>query len=135
MILGIETSCDETAAALVTGDGEIRANVVSSQADLHSRYADAWHLMNIAVDPAARRRGIATALLTELLERAGREGQYTLEVRLSNQPAIALYERFGFQSAGLRRGYYHDNKEDALIMWRTVAADRAELDETAGARA
>jgi ribosomal-protein-alanine N-acetyltransferase len=41
-------------------------------------------------------------------------------VRLSNEGGIALYERFGFYSAGLRRGYYHDNKEDALIMWRTV---------------
>jgi ribosomal-protein-alanine N-acetyltransferase len=61
--------------------------------------------------------------------------QYTLEVRLSNDPAIALYERFGFHSAGLRRGYYHDNKEDALIMWRTVAADRAEAGEASAARA
>ena len=92
-----------------------------------SRYDTVWHVMNIAVDERLRRGGIAIALLERLFERADRPGaQYTLEVRLSNGPAIALYERFGFHSAGLRRGYYHDNKEDALIMWRTVADDRAE---------
>jgi [ribosomal protein S18]-alanine N-acetyltransferase len=101
-----------------------------------SRYDTVWHVMNIAVDERLRRGGIATTLLDHLFESADGPGaQYTLEVRLSNDPAIALYERFGFHSAGLRRGYYHDNKEDALIMWRTVAADRAEVDETAGARA
>jgi ribosomal-protein-alanine N-acetyltransferase len=101
-----------------------------------SRYDTVWHLMNVAVDERLRRDGIATVLLERLFERADRPGvQYTLEVRLSNEPAIALYERFGFHSAGLRRGYYHDNKEDALIMWRTVAAQRAEADEAAGAPA
>ncbi len=100
-----------------------------------SRYDTVWHVMNVAVDDRLRRQGIATALLDELFERADRPGvQYTLEVRLSNRSAIALYERFGFHSAGLRRGYYHDNKEDALIMWRTVA-DRASAADTAGAPA
>ena len=99
-----------------------------------SRYDTVWHLMNVAVDERLRREGIATTLLEELFERADEPGaQYTLEVRLSNGPAIALYEKFGFNSAGLRRGYYHDNKEDALIMWRTVAGDRAGADEAAGA--
>jgi ribosomal-protein-alanine N-acetyltransferase len=92
-----------------------------------SRYDTVWHVMNIAVDERLRRGGIAISLLERLFDRADRAGeQYTLEVRLSNGPAIALYERFGFHSAGLRRGYYHDNKEDALIMWRTVADERAE---------
>jgi [ribosomal protein S18]-alanine N-acetyltransferase len=87
-----------------------------------SRYDIVWHVMNVAVDPQQRRRGIATAMLQELFSRADKPGeQYTLEVRTSNDPAIALYERFGFRSAGVRPGYYHDNKEDALIMWRTVA--------------
>jgi [ribosomal protein S18]-alanine N-acetyltransferase len=86
-----------------------------------SRYDTVWHVMNIAVEPSLRRQGIATTLLERLFERADRPGaQYTLEVRLSNEGGIALYEGFGFHSAGLRRGYYHDNKEDALIMWRTV---------------
>jgi ribosomal-protein-alanine N-acetyltransferase len=85
-----------------------------------SRYADVWHLMNIAIDPPARRRGIATALLEEMIARAGGDAAYTLEVRPSNSPAIALYERFGFRSAGTRRRYYQDTGEDALIMWRTA---------------
>ena len=85
-----------------------------------SRYADVWHLMNIAVDPPARRQGVATALLEEMITRAGEDASYTLEVRPSNGSAIALYERFGFRSAGTRRRYYQDTGEDALIMWRTA---------------
>jgi ribosomal-protein-alanine N-acetyltransferase len=86
-----------------------------------SRYDTVWHLMNVAVDPERRRAGIAAALLTHLFDEADQPGeQYTLEVRPSNLGAIALYEAFGFKRAGLRKGYYHDNKEDALIMWRTA---------------
>jgi ribosomal-protein-alanine N-acetyltransferase len=85
-----------------------------------ARYDTVWHLMNIAVDPAMRRRGIARALLEQMIERAGRDREYTLEVRTSNAPAIALYERFGFRPAGTRPRYYRDNGEDAVIMWRTL---------------
>lgn len=85
-----------------------------------SKYDRVWHLMNIAVDPAARRRGLASRLLDAMLERAGYEGSYTLEVRTSNAPAIALYERFGFRAAGTRPRYYQDTGEDAVIMWRTA---------------
>jgi ribosomal-protein-alanine N-acetyltransferase len=86
-----------------------------------SRYDTVWHLMNIAVDDRLRRQGIASALLVRLFELADKpNAQYTLEVRTSNDGAIQLYERFGFRSAGRRRAYYHDNREDALIMWRTV---------------
>ncbi len=84
-----------------------------------SRYVDAWHVMNIAVDPNRRRAGVATMLLERLFELTlgdGRRG-YTLEVRVSNQAAIDLYQRLGFQPRGIRRGYYTDNREDALIMW------------------
>jgi [ribosomal protein S18]-alanine N-acetyltransferase len=87
-----------------------------------SRYDQVWHLMNIAVDPPARRRGVATALLTEMLARGGTEQDYTLEARTSNTPAIVLYERFGFRSAGTRPRYYQDTGEDAVIMWRTAGA-------------
>lgn len=85
-----------------------------------SRYVDAWHVMNVAVAPEHRRRGIATALLERLFELTGGESRrgYTLEVRVSNVGAIALYERLGFKPRGIRRGYYTDNREDALIMWR-----------------
>ncbi len=95
-----------------------------------SRYADVWHLMNIAVDPPARRKGIATALLEQMIDRAGENGSYTLEVRPSNTQAISLYERFGFRSAGTRRRYYQDTGEDALIMWRT--ADTASTPSASG---
>ena len=85
-----------------------------------SRYDTVWHIMNVAVDPARRRTGVATALLFELFERVGDDNaRFTLEVRTSNAPAIELYERFGFRAAGVRRRYYQDNGEDALIMWRT----------------
>lgn len=87
-----------------------------------SRYADVYHVMNIAVDPSARRRGYASALLEALLERAGEDQQYTLEVRTSNAPAIALYEQFDFKRSGTRPRYYHDTGEDALIMWRISEA-------------
>ena len=90
-----------------------------------SRYDTVWHLMNIAVDINLRRQGLATSLLERLFEMADRPSeQYTLEVRTSNEGAIRLYERFGFRAAGRRRAYYHDNREDALIMWRTLP-DRA----------
>jgi len=85
-----------------------------------SRYVDAWHVMNVAVAPEQRRQGIAERLLCELFDRTGVEDRrgYTLEVRVSNSDAIALYEKLGFRSHGVRRGYYTDNREDALIMWR-----------------
>ena len=82
-----------------------------------SRYADVWHLMNVAVVPERRRAGIATTMLRRLFEEAGPDSRYTLEVRTSNAEAIAMYRRFGFKPAGRRRRYYHDNGEDALIMW------------------
>jgi [ribosomal protein S18]-alanine N-acetyltransferase len=82
-----------------------------------SRYDDVWHLMNVAIHPERRRLGIATELIQQLFGEAGVGARYTLEVRISNGPAIAMYQRFGFKSAGRRRSYYHDNGEDALIMW------------------
>jgi ribosomal-protein-alanine N-acetyltransferase len=85
-----------------------------------SRYDTVWHIMNVAVEPALRRRGIATALLLGLIERINdTRARFTLEVRESNTGAIALYERYGFRAAGRRRRYYSDNGEDAVIMWRT----------------
>jgi ribosomal-protein-alanine N-acetyltransferase len=87
---------------------------------INSRYVDAWHVMNVAVDPDHQKRGIATALLGRLFEitRDDERRGYTLEVRVSNDEAIRLYEKLGFEARGLRRGYYTDNREDALIMWR-----------------
>ena len=97
-----------------------------------SRYDTVWHVMNVAVDPQRRRRGIATALISRVLERVGGDAQLTLEVRRSNAGAITLYERFGFRSAGVRRRYYQDNGEDAIVMWRTPATLRGTLDDVPG---
>jgi [ribosomal protein S18]-alanine N-acetyltransferase len=88
-----------------------------------SRYVDAWHVMNVAVAPERQRRGIASALLAQLFALTTDDDRrgYTLEVRVSNSGAISLYERLGFEPRGVRRGYYTDNREDALIMWRDPA--------------
>jgi ribosomal-protein-alanine N-acetyltransferase len=90
-----------------------------------SRYADVWHLMNIAISPDHRRRGIATTLMRSMFDAAGPDARYTLEVRTSNDEAIAMYRSFGFRAAGRRRRYYHDNGEDALIMWLEAPAAAA----------
>jgi ribosomal-protein-alanine N-acetyltransferase len=90
-----------------------------------SRYADVWHLMNVAVTPDRRRERVASTLIERLLDEAGPDSRFTLEVRASNGVAIAMYERFGFRPAGKRRRYYHDNGEDALIMWLTPAVVEA----------
>ena len=82
-----------------------------------SRYDQVWHLMNVAVSPDRRRAGTARRLISKLVEEGGGKLPFTLEVRVSNHPAIAMYERLGFRSAGVRPRYYQDNGEDALIMW------------------
>jgi [ribosomal protein S18]-alanine N-acetyltransferase len=94
---------------------------------INSRYVDAWHVMNVAVHPEHRRRGIASQLLERLFEltRDDERRGYTLEVRVSNDDAIALYEKLGFEPRGIRRGYYTDNREDALIMWRDAGHSAA----------
>ena len=94
---------------------------------INSRYVDAWHVMNVAVDPEHRGRGIATALLERLFAVTADDARrgYTLEVRVSNEDAIRLYEKLGFDTRGTRRGYYTDNREDALIMWRDAGHSAA----------
>ena len=82
-----------------------------------SRYDRVWHLMNVAVAPERRRRGVATRLISRLFEEGEGRLPFTLEVRVSNREAISMYERLGFRSAGVRPRYYQDNGEDALIMW------------------
>ena len=90
-------------------------------AALAARIGDAWHVMNVLVDPIARQRGIARTLVERVIERTTALGAgegWTLEVKVGNDPAIALYERFGFVNQGVRPGYYEDTGEDALVMWR-----------------
>ena len=82
---------------------------------------DEGHITNLAVHPDFRRQGIARRLLGDLTEIAKSHGiiKLTLEVRQSNLPAQFLYAKIGFIKAGIRRKYYRDNNEDALIMWKS----------------
>ena len=95
-----------------------------------ARYDAVWHLMNVAIDLDHQRTGVASALLAELYTRVeDDDARFTLEVRRSNVIAIRLYEREGFRAAGVRRRYYQDNGEDALVMWRTPATRAGTLDD------
>ncbi|MBD5492070.1 MAG: ribosomal protein S18-alanine N-acetyltransferase [Lachnospiraceae bacterium] len=78
------------------------------------------NITNVVVAPEARGRGVATGMLTHLLAAGDREGitAYTLEVRVSNQAAIGLYEKLGFASEGIRPNFYEKPTEDAMIMWK-----------------
>ena len=97
---------------LAAGDGDELLGYLDC-----SRYAQVWHLMTVAVAPERRRAGVARGLIRQLVEEGGGRLPFTLEVRVSNRPAIAMYEQLGFRSAGVRPRYYRDNGEDALIMW------------------
>jgi ribosomal-protein-alanine N-acetyltransferase len=79
------------------------------------------HVTTIAVDGEARGRGVGTRLMLVVARQAVAAGaeNLTLEVRTGNAPAIALYQRFGLAPAGIRKGYYADIGEDALVMWGT----------------
>jgi ribosomal-protein-alanine N-acetyltransferase len=95
-------------------------------------YAVAWfivdelHVGNVAVRPGAQGRGIGRAVMAALLREATRRGMVraTLEVRPSNQRAIALYQSFGFRTIAIRKAYYRDNREDALVMTMPIGAER-----------
>ncbi len=80
---------------------------------------DECHITNVAVHPEYRRQKIAEKLLISLIDECYEKliKYITLEVRVSNIPAINLYEKFGFKSVGVRKKYYQDNDEDALIMF------------------
>jgi ribosomal-protein-alanine N-acetyltransferase len=116
----LRASRDEPAAP--PGEERLAAYLICS------RYDTVWHVMNVAVDLRCQRLGIASQLLAELYTRVGDENaRFTLEVRRSNAVAIHLYEREGFRAAGIRRRYYQDNGEDALVMWRTPATREGSL--------
>jgi ribosomal-protein-alanine N-acetyltransferase len=85
-----------------------------------TQYVGVWHLLDLAITENYRRKYVATELLEHFFEWSGRRSHrgYTLEVRKSNRGAIKMYESFGFICSGIRKGYYSDNGEDALIMWK-----------------
>jgi N6-L-threonylcarbamoyladenine synthase len=89
------------------------------------RYPDVWHVMNLAVAPPRRRAGVGESLLADFLEAADLAGtEVVLEVRQDNREATALYEAWGFEVVAVRRAYYTDSGEDALMMSRSVGAGR-----------
>jgi ribosomal-protein-alanine N-acetyltransferase len=111
-MFALEMSKPDTIALAAVEDSRVIGYMVLS------RFDRAWHLMNVAVAPEQRRRGIASRLIEASFALIGESDPVTLEVRPTNRSAIELYERLGFRSCGLRKGYYPDNGEDALIMWK-----------------
>ena len=112
----------ETGICLVCeDDGRVVAYLIADM------FVDVWHLMNLCVAEDIRREHVASRLLEAyfaITERKGHRG-HTLEVRVSNAPAIELYRSFGFVSTGIRPGYYSDDREDAVIMWKDWEGDSA----------
>ena len=116
--------------------------VVARSGDVIVGYAGLWlmvdeaHITTFAVHPDHRRLRIGERLLQRLFDVAAVMGAewLTLEVRASNLPAQKLYEKYGFRRAGVRRRYYSDNNEDALIMWTERLKDRTVKDRLAALR-
>ena len=104
---------NELAIWLTAIVGERVAGYIGSQTVI-----DETDMMNVAVHPDFRRRGIAETLVNELVQHLKVRGSHclTLEVRASNTPAIALYEKLGFTDIGRRKNYYRNPREDALIL-------------------
>ena len=114
---------DSQASFIVAEDEE---GHILGYAGLHV-ILDEGYIDNIAVEPDARRHGVASALLDVYCRfGAANLAFLTLEVRASNTPAIALYEKYGFQRAGLRPGYYQHPREDAVIMTREFPQNQEE---------
>jgi len=113
--------------------------IVAKEGEQIVGYAGLWlsldeaHITTFAVLPDYRRRKIGERMLIDLFARAERLGAewLTLEVRASNLPAQKLYEKYGFRPAGIRRRYYSDNNEDAIIMWTERLRDRSVRDRLA----
>jgi ribosomal-protein-alanine N-acetyltransferase len=116
--------------------------IVAREGDHIVGYAGLWlsldeaHITTFAVLPEYRRRKIGERMLLSLFDRAEKLGAewLTLEVRASNLPAQRLYEKYGFRPAGIRRRYYSDNNEDAIIMWTDRLRDRGVRDRIAKLR-
>jgi ribosomal-protein-alanine N-acetyltransferase len=104
---------NQLALWLVAEDNGVVAGYIGSQT-----VPDESDMMNVAVHPDYRRRGIAEALVNTLCDALKERGSVslTLEVRASNEPAKALYEKLGFEQIGRRPNYYRNPKEDALIL-------------------
>ncbi|KGK88897.1 30S ribosomal protein S18 [Clostridium sp. HMP27] len=130
-IYEISTLCFPISWSITSIKGELTSNtharyVVAVENDIVVGFAGLWiivdegHVTNIAVHPDFRRKGIGTLLMDKLMFISKNENLIglTLEVRKSNLSAQNLYKQFGFIEEGVRRNYYSDNGEDAIIMWK-----------------
>ncbi len=130
-VLKIERLCFSTPWSYQAFKSEIEGNhcaryVVAEREGHVIGYGGMWiildeaHITNVAVHPHYRGKGIGEALMKALINTAAqlKITSMTLEVRVSNKIAQNLYEKLGFMGVGVRKGYYTDNGEDALIMWK-----------------
>jgi ribosomal-protein-alanine N-acetyltransferase len=131
-IADIESICFSLPWSKASFENELRNELayyqVAEVADKVVAYMGMWkvidecHITNVAVLPEYRNKGIASMLIEKMIEicRCSEISAMTLEVRVSNEPAINLYKKHGFVPVGKRPGYYFKPVEDALIMWRRV---------------
>ena len=130
-VMNVETKCFKIAWSKESFEYEMKENnkalyVIAEYRGSILGYAGLWkildegHITNIAVLDEYRRNGIATLMLDTLIKLAKEQDvkSFTLEVKHTNNIAINLYENFGFSACGLRKGYYKDTNDDAIIMWR-----------------
>ncbi len=111
-------------------DNHFARYIVAEHAGRVIGYAGVWlivdegHITNVAVDPDYRGRRLGETLMRALMAECAAHGivRMTLEVRVSNVIAQNLYRKLGFEAVGVRKGYYTDNNEDALIMWANLGA-------------
>lgn len=121
----VATACGAAAGLSVPTAGMPTAGMPTAE-DTVVGYASLWHIVNeghinnIAVDEPFRRMGVGARLMDALIATAEAKGMVglTLEVRMGNRAAMALYHKYGFKAEGIRKNYYTDTKEDAVIMWR-----------------
>lgn len=138
-VLEIEKRTFSTPWSRNSFEMEIRENLLSTYivAEYDGQivgYAGMWtiidegHITNIAVDEGYKGRHIGNYLLIALIKYCANNGIYrmTLEVRKSNMVAINLYKKHGFEEAGIRKDYYVDEKEDAIVMWKTIERPEVE---------
>lgn len=105
-------------------ENQFSFNYVLEENDQIIGYVGVWlmyeqsQITTIGVDPAYWRRGLGRMLMQEMIELAMKQGceKMSLEVRISNQPAISLYQSLGFETVAIRKDYYQDNHEDAYLM-------------------
>lgn len=119
-----EETAEEGVQAVFAGAAEKKKCHIIGICGLRN-IAGEGEITNVSVDIRYRRKGVAAALLQRVLEKGAKLGigDFTLEVRNGNLPAIRLYEKFGFKGEGVRRDFYANPREDALIMWKRQAGN------------